>query len=475
MLDILNRDELHKIDLTTMKILETVGLEMHDKRALKILDEAGAMVDYNKKKVKIPEYLVRDCIKKAPSQFSTYGRRGIQRVKHGGDHINFICGLNSPNILDLENGLRSTTLKDVEAGARLVDALDNIQVTYAMGTPQDVPLEMQLLHSFEATLRNTEKPIEVEVGSGEVLRYCFKMVSAVVGGEEEMKKRPVYSSTIEISSPLKFHKPQTDMLYESSIRGIPMKIISCPISGVSGPVTLAGALAQSNAEVLVGITLAQLINPSTPVIFETAPLSFDMRTALITFGSPETILMQVASLQLGHYYGLPTRSSGTGTNEEVPGVQAGYEKMLSGITVALAGSNGISNLGTIGSSSSISFVQAVVDDEMAGLITRFIRGFEVNHETLAFDVIRKVAVEGTNFLLEKHTREHFRKEHLIPRLSNRLSRRDWEKAGAKEIREKAKERAKEIFKTHYPEPLDRDIGRELEKILDQARKDLVRG
>jgi trimethylamine--corrinoid protein Co-methyltransferase len=453
--------------------LEEVGVVIHDERALRIFHEAGANVIQRESRVKIPENLVRDSVRKAPGQFTIYDRNKQARVKYGDDAIYFSTGPNSPYILDLEtNQVRNATIQDTEAGARLADALKSLSVVYALCTPQDVPPELQLLSSFEATLRNTVKPIEDQVGTGEIVRYCFRLASTVVGGEEELLKKPICFFTVEVTSPLTFHKPQIDILYESSIRGIPFKAESMSLTGLTGPVTLAGALAQSNAEVLTAVTLSQLINPGTPILFQLIPCTYEMRTpGLPVSAGPEVALMLVTGIQLARYYGLPARVF-VFSNSVTPGSQAAYEKMLVSITAALAGANGIGCLGYLNNLTS--FQQLVIDVEIADLTARFMKKFDVSDATLALDVIRDISQGEKTFLTSKHTLDNFAKEHLVPTLSQRLPRIEWEKRGAKEVADKARDSAREIIKKHIPEPLDKDIEKSLRRIMHDASRDLIR-
>jgi trimethylamine--corrinoid protein Co-methyltransferase len=106
-------------------------------------------------------------------------------------------------------------------------------------------------------------------------------------------------------------------------------------------------------------------------------------------------------------------------------------------------------------------------DEVIAMVKRYMRGFEIDDEHLAMDVIRKVG-PGGHFLSEKHTRDHFMKEHWRPTLFNRENLANWIKKGKKTVDQKLIEKALEILKTHKPEPLPQGIKESLGRIWKEA-------
>ncbi|MFQ6003492.1 MAG: trimethylamine methyltransferase family protein, partial [Candidatus Zixiibacteriota bacterium] len=178
----------------------------------------------------------------------------------------------------------------------------------------------------------------------------------------------------------------------------------------------------------------------------------------------------VATAQLAHYYGLPSRGTGGGTESKIPDIQAGFEKAMTLMMAALAGINFIYDAaGVLESSLTASYEQAVIDNEICGMVSRALRGIKISDETLAIDVIEDVG-PGGQYLTQRHTLEHLKKEHYLPIIINRQKREKWERAGSKDLRETAREEAKRILKEHQPEPLDHDIEEELKKIVKEVEK-----
>ena len=83
------------------------------------------------------------------------------------------------------------------------------------------------------------------------------------------------------------------------------------LCGATTPATIAGTLVCTNAEILGGIVLAQLVNPGSPILYGSSTTIMDMKTAQSPVGAPEHAMCSAAVGQLGHYYGIPTNVGGT--------------------------------------------------------------------------------------------------------------------------------------------------------------------
>ena len=195
-----------------------------------------------------------------------------------------------------------------------------------------------------------------------------------------------------------------------------------------------------------------------------------MKTGNIALGAIEVGLINAAAAQLARYYGLPSRGTGGTTDSKIPDIQAGFEKAATLLMAASAGINFIYDAaGALESTLTASFEQAVIDNEICGMVARALRGIDVNDETLAIDVIENVG-PGGQYLSQKHTLKYLKKEHYIPKIIKREKREDWERAGSKDLWKTAREEAKKILKEHQPEPLDKDIEKELKRTIKEIEK-----
>ena len=474
-LNVLSDDEIYDIHTATLEILERTGVIIREKKALELLEQAGAVVDYEKSLVKIPGHLVEEAVSKTPKNFIWHARNPKNNIKIGGEPTKFGPASGGVNIIDLETGeCRIPTEKDTEQQVRLIDALENISINYPPASISDVSTEVSDVYCVAITAKNTSKCILGETYGKSTAHDSIRIAAALVGGEEELRRRPTIAGYIDPISPLVFDKGMTEALIEYANYGQLIFMTVMALAGATGPATLAGLLVQQNAEVLSGLLIAHLVNPRAPVIYGNVSCPMDMRTGDSSTGSPEVGLLGAAFVQLAKYYGMPC-SVGAQCNARVPDAQASYEKMMSLMMAVMAGADLVDLFaGTIESFRTASYEQLVIDNELAGMALRCAEGIEVNAETMAKDVIDRVG-PGGNYLADKHTSEWFRKEHYYSKLGDRRTRADWEESGGKDIREQARDRAREILASHEPEPIDPKIWREMELIIKDVEERGLKG
>lgn len=464
----LSKSEVELLHKASMKVFEEVGMEVHDDRALKIFAEAGAEVDYQKKRVRASETWVMDILKRAPSQVTLCGREEKNDLVLGGTRVHLGTGGTAINVLDLETGeRRPTTLEDVRQTAKLVDALDNIHFLVLPVYPTELPKENVDVNRFFAGLSNTTKHVMGGVYTKEGVHKVIEIGEAIMGSKEALRKRPIISMITCIMSPLKMDATYTDLMLEVIEAGIPLATPAAPIAGATSPVTLAGTIAQLNVEALSGILLAQIVNPGIPVLYSAVPTTADMRTMGFLFGAVENGVMNAACAQLAQYYNLPIYATAGVTESKVPDVQSGYEKISTSILAALAGANYIHDAaGLIESGVSVAYEQYVIDDEINGMIMRAVRGIEVNADTMAVEAIKQVG-PGGNYLAEDHTVKYMRSEFFMPKVADRFPWQRWQSNGAIDGREKARRIAKEILANHQAFPIDAQVVSALKAIMPE--------
>jgi trimethylamine--corrinoid protein Co-methyltransferase len=256
-------------------------------------------------------------------------------------------------------------------------------------------------------------------------------------------------------------------LMEYAAAGQPQVIASLAIAGATGPVTLAGNLALQNAEVMAGIVLAQLVREGTPIILGGVSSNAEMRNGTLSIGSPEMALNTAATAQMARYYKLPVRSGGAVCDAKSPDAQASYESMMSLLMARVCGINFVlHSAGILESYNCMSYEKFVIDDEMCGMVKRIKRGYEVNPDTLAFDVVKEVG-PGGHFLDKDHTFDHFRTEFYQPQLSNRDDYTSWQTNGSPLSMETANRRYKEILETYDAPELPPDVDKDLLKFIEK--------
>ncbi len=468
--EVLSREEMLQVHQAVLDILKEPGVRIEHEEALDIMKRAGAEIDQAKQVAHISQSLVEYALNHAPRFMTLCGRDPKYDLKSGTGEVHFASGHGATFVIDFNTGeRRPATKKDLEDVVRIHDALENTHLIFPEIYPQDVPSQALDRHISQALLSNTEKPVVTTAYSGKSAKDLIKMGIAIAGSEEALRRRPMFTVSLGVISPLTFERERVDVLLEICRFGHPFQIYTIPSTGGTSPVTLAGTLALTLAELLAGLVLTQLVKPGVPVRLFGYPSIIDQKYGSFTFACPEKALMAAALAQMFRYYGVPHGVHGATTRSNVLDAQAGYETGILDMFTALSGSELV--IECISSSLEDTVVsvyeQAVIGNEICGMVSRILRGIDVNPDTLAVEVIREVGTGG-QFLTHRHTKEYHRLENWDAELGNRMARDEWLESGAPDIRAKAREQVKRILATHQPKPLDADVQRKLQQIVEEA-------
>jgi len=470
-LKILSEDAVERIHGTSLRILEEVGVYVPNNEIINVLKSVGCEVDFKTSIVKIPENIVVEMVRKASKSFTLYSRSG-KNVVFGDGKFKVISSGGMMNIIDpLANERRAATLKDTVNAVKLGDALENIDIVGPLFVPQNVPIQLADIYMYATLIKYTSKPFFAWVYSAQSAEYIFKMWTAVTG--EACGKKPLSLGFFEPISPLKFSSHSLPILKLFVEHSIPVCFAPMVMASATGPATLAGTLALENAEILAGVVIAEVLKPGTPILYGGIPHILDQRTGSISFGSPEQGLMAIAMVQIGQYYGFTVHVNVGLTDSKNIDFQSGAEKAATMVLGALAGAELSGHQGIIGADIGGSLEQLVADDEVAGYIKRLLKGFEVEDDTIALDVIKKVGIGG-NFLSQRHTMMHIRSEFWLPKIFNRLSWEVWKSKGSPAKLEEIRDTVSKILSKHEPERLDPSIEREIDRIVEEASESLIK-
>jgi trimethylamine--corrinoid protein Co-methyltransferase len=454
----LDDHQVQQIHAASLQILQKTGVQVDNPQALELFQSVGAEVD--QKRVRLSQSIIEDAIDNAPSEFLLAGRDPAHDLELGGKRVYIGTGGSALQVVDLVTGsVRSATLEDVGLMARLVDALNSIHFYLIPIYPTDLTIEEVEINQYYRALSNTTKHVQAGAYSLEGIRDVVEMSEQIAGTPDKLRDRPHISFiTSWMISPLQFESSVTSLLLEVCRQRLPVVLSAAPIAGLTAPVTLAGLLAQSNAEQLAGLTLTQLAEPGTPVLMGSIPAMADMHSGKFLTGAVEFGMANAAISQLAQYYQIPNYNSAGLTESKLPDIQAGIEKAASVIQVALAGSNFIHHAaGMLEDMSTVSYEQFVIDNETLGMTMRALEGIAVCDETLALDVIDKVG-PGGNYILEDHTVEYLRDEYYFPSLvMSRQSRDQWKQEGSLDAKDRARFMAQQILASHNPEPLPEKV------------------
>lgn len=473
-LEILTREEVEQIHTRSLEVLEETGVEIREEKALRILADTGCKVDLNKRRVRLPSIVLERLIQHAPRQFTWYARDPQRNIILGDGSVHLGTTFGNSTILDLAGTRRPASYQDAEQVAMLIDALPNVEEGSAIFMPDDRPKQVQWLWAYLATIKNSTKPIRGRVYGRDQARTAIRMAEILAGGADQLREKPLIIANTNTVSPLMQHREQVEAIIEYAGYGLPVIISPEVMAGATGPVTFAGSLVQHNAEVLCGVALVQAVNPGNPVVYGTVSSIMDMKTGSFAHGAIEHGMWNIATAQMARFYGIPSRGNAGFSDSKVLDMQAGFESSLTLLLAALAGTNYIFGAvsGVIDAGLVVSIQKLTVDDEIAGNVKRLLQGIEFNEATLAVDLIKRVG-PGGGYLGERHTMDHLFSEQYIPILADRRSYAAWRDAGSTDISQRARARVEELLKKHQPEPLDRYVEAELDRIVEDVQAKML--
>ncbi|WDP91509.1 MAG: trimethylamine methyltransferase family protein [Desulfobacter sp.] len=310
-LNILTDDELQEIHHGTLEVLSETGVYVEDQDARDCFEQGGADVDPDTHIVRIPPYVVEDAIRSAPSKVILHGRDPKHDIVLESTRVHFTNFSEGVMVNDPYTGEnREPVKKDLVDSARVIDALPEIDFCEKALGAHDVSQETVPLHNAEAYLTNTTKHCAFGPGNGKFLKKIIEMGQAIAGGVKAFKRRPLVSFTTCPVSPLTLITDCCEIIMEAARNNVVCNILSMAMAGGTAPVTLAGTLVNHNAEVLSGITLAQLTRRGTPVIYGSSTTAMDLRLASASVGTPECAVISGAVARLARYYALPSYVAG---------------------------------------------------------------------------------------------------------------------------------------------------------------------
>jgi len=463
-LKILSDVQLEYIHSTTLEVLEKTGVKFESERALKVLKEKGCIVDFSTRIARFPSWLVEESIRLSPSSFSVKARIPEDDLRLSPASLYFMPAAGAKLHDEKTGDLFVATLEQNNQGVRLCDSLETVdfQASYCpFFELKDIEPVMLLAESQASIARYSTR---VSRGAQATDSFIWEAQIANACGKQLI-------GTMEGAAPLCFPEDAINAAFEYLDNGFPIWATGGSVMGGSSPVTVAGSSVSNNAEILAAITFIQSYKPGSAVLANDFVIPMDMESGNLFFGAISSGFHQMAFNQIYRdLYRIPTSNAMAAfPNSKIIDYQNAFEKTHLALSAALSGASMIAFLGSVSQELAWSPVQAVIDNDSANIIGRYIEGFEINSDTVAADLIAEVGTSPGSYLGKKHTRENWKKEYYIPKTFDRLSYQDWERSGKPTVIERSKQRVEEILKTYNPKPLRDDEEKEIQKILKDAR------
>jgi len=472
-MEVLTAEQLEAVHLTSLRILEELGIEVMSDRARGFLAAAGAQVDPASAMVRLDRGLVEKALTTAPASFVLEPRNPARRIVMGGNRINFGLVAGPPNVHDCERGRRPGNFRDYCDFVRLAQYFNAIHLLgNQVCAPIEMPANSRHLDTYRANLVYSDRIFHCSaIGAGRALD-AVRMVAIARGLDlEQIAQSPSVITIISVNSPRRFDEAMCEGLIALAMHGQAVVITPFTLMGAMAPVSLAAALAQQNAEALFGVVLAQAVRPGAPVMYGAFTSNVDMRSGAPAFGTPENAKANIAGGQLARRYRLPYRTSNASASN-VADAQGAYETQMSLWGAILGHGNLIYHAaGWQEGGLTASFEKLVLDVEMLQMMIEFLKPIVVDEAELGFDAIKGVPTGG-HFFGEPHTMERYEHAFYRPLASNWQNYENWQIAGGKDATQRATDIWKAALKEYVEPPMDPAIRAELDAYVDRRRAEI---
>jgi trimethylamine--corrinoid protein Co-methyltransferase len=451
--DILSEEALTRIEAAADRILWETGIDFRDDPpALDHWRRAGARVEGVR--VRFPPGLCRALLATAPAKFTQHARNPAKSVEIGGKSVVFSPAYGSPFVMDLDRGRRFGTLQDFRNFVCLAQASPNLH--HSGGTicePTDVAVNKRHLDMVMAHIELSDRPFMGSVTAEERSEDSIEMCR-ILFGADFVDRHCVILGNVNVNSPLVWDGTMTRSLRAYARANQAAVIVPFILGGAMGPVTNAGAIAQSLAETLAGCALTQLERPGAPVIFGNFLSSMSLRSGSPTFGTPEPAIGSMVIGQLARRLNLPLRCSGNFTTSKLPDAQAMTEGTMSMLAAIHCGANFILHAaGFLDGLLSMSYEKFMLDDDLCGALHAYLAGVEVSDDLLAVDAFAEVG-PGNHFFGSAHTMAHYRTAFWDSAMADNEPFEKWEAAGAEDAAARANRAWKRRLAEYQAPPLD---------------------
>lgn len=471
LLDRLPEEGERQIHNKSLEILVEDGISVKHEKARRLLAEAGCEVESESGMVHFPASLVEEKAKQAPSKFTVRGRGSQSDKTFGGKDPIISTAAGPPNILTFEEGRRPSTMEDFELFQKLVQTEPIIDtVGFDIVIPTDFDESVAFIEMQRRALELTDKLPGGSCYGADRAKITAEMVG-IVQDDPDLSQPYLFGNANSVS-PRTWDKKMTGGVMQYARMGQPVILAPAVMAGASGPATLPGTMVLANAEILAGITIAQLVNPGTPVVYGLPTSNTDIRYGTFSIGSPEGALFISMAGQMARFYDIPSRAGGGLTDAKTVDDQAGSEAMFQLFSTMFSGIDFISHgAGIMDSYSTASPEKFVLDVDRLRYLQRYRKGFELTEEAFALDLISEVE-PADHFLNTHHTLEHAQEEFLIPELAVRTSFDEWVSAGEQDAFERANDRVDSLLESYEEPSMDKDIQRDLERYVDERVADI---
>lgn len=443
-LEVSGTEQTKLIHETVLKILADIGVVVEHDDARTMLIGRGCMLGSDGY-LRIPSDVVQEALATVPTKIQLFDLNGNVRVDTSSRVTSYCPGHNCVNILDRSSAqLRPGTLNDIRETALLCEDLANLSMSCSLGYPSDVPPEDEAVETVKMLFENCSKPAAVLAHDEPIQNRILVHLAELSGGFDNLADKPIALELMGPVSPLRIPEDFCERLINAARHRLPIVCYPATFPGMSSPISVAGAVAQSSAEAIAGIVVHQLFEPGAPVMSGSAVLPMDMRTADLAYGSPEYMMNGLAAADYFNAIGVPSWIGGGCSDSHDFDAQAAAEAGANMAIAAVARTSFVHNLGFLSGGRTGSLEMLTLCDELIGWTNQMASGVAVDADTLAFEVVRRSAPDNS-FLTDQHTQDRYLTENWYPPSFERSDADAWRENGSNDMRSRIRTKLSEIL------------------------------
>ncbi len=471
---LISDDEVEAIHRASLAILRDTGVQFLSRKVRDFLDaQHGVTRDEETQVLRFDPELVESCLSTVASSFTLHARNPAHSVTLGEGQLAFTNVITPPYVSDLDGGKREGSQAEFEDLLRLCQGLNAVSFLYGYPVePQDLPPETRHLDAIRSHIRLTDKLWRAYTTSEDRVRDAVEMARIARGlSPEALRREPSLIANVTTNSPLRIDEGMGEGLMIMAEANQPVSLTSFAMAGAIAPITLAGAIAQQNAEILAAVVLSQLVRAGAPLVYGTFTANVYMRSGAIAFGGPDLAKATIASGQLAQRYGMPLKSAVT-TGAKTLDVQAGYETQGAIWAAIASGADIVAHAGGwMESGLTVSREKLIVDAEMIQMLCHLLDPLVVDEDSLALETIAEVG-PGGQFFESPHTLARYKSEYYEPLVSDWESLETWQERGAATAEARANGVWKQIMADYREPALDPAIAEELDAYVARRRAEI---
>lgn len=449
------------------RILSEIGIEVRGRALRQRLLDYGLKLDAAGERVLFPADVVAWAIEAAPSSFTLYDRDGLLHAELGGDNVHFVPGSSGLKVLDHRTGeTRLANTADFVEYVRLTDGLEHIAyLATAFSTNDDIEANVSDAWRLYLCLTNSRKPVVSGAFTEDGVTRMAQMMALFRHDQADLVARPMSIFTITATGNFRYSEDSCQNLLDCVEWGIPIEIVPVTLMGLIAPVTLVGATVFHAADVLAGLTMAQIVKPGAPVLFGGAPAAFHMKAATSPMVAIEALHLDVAYTAVGKHLNLPTQAYMALSDSKFLDAQAGAETFGSALLAALAGVNSVSGPGMLDYVLVFSLEKLVVDNDLCGQALHFMQQMTPQQDLPTLDLVRQL-LDEQHLITAEHTLSHWPQSLYLPDgVIDRLNRENWQKAGSQTLAQRAKTAVSQRLAAYTPIDTDPSLMAEMRRLI----------